>query len=419
MSPFLPDTWPFSIEQLPSEACLVGGSVRDQLLNRQSSYLDLDFVLPQAAIETARSIANAHDAGFVVLDEARNIARVVFETVTIDFAQQQGESVEADLHRRDFTVNAIAYHPHSQTIIDPLNGQADLRSKLLKMVSHQNLASDPLRLMRAYRQAAQLGFTVEERTQRSIQTLAPELATVSIERVHSELDGILTTPQGTTQLFAICEQQLLQFCLPHFNPDSVYRIQAVDRAIEQLHATMPDYAARLHQWIKPVPAGSDRSWIKAVKLSCLLPQNSESASAELTNLKYSRSEIQVILTLLAALPTIQTMQTEPLNRAQTFFLYKQSGSVFPAISLLALAQGVPLSTVQPLINSFNDTTDPLAHAPTLITGNTLIQQLNVKPGPDMGKILAAVEQAQAMGEISDEEGAIAWVKEHWPLTNRS
>ncbi|HBW90708.1 MAG TPA: [cytidine(C)-cytidine(C)-adenosine (A)]-adding enzyme, partial [Cyanobacteria bacterium UBA11149] len=86
----------------------VGGAVRDSLLSRRSDYLDLDFVLPVDAIKIARSLANRYKAGFVVLDKERQIARVVFEAATVDFAQQEGESIETDLYRRDFTINAIA-----------------------------------------------------------------------------------------------------------------------------------------------------------------------------------------------------------------------------------------------------------------------------------------------------------------------
>ncbi|MEO0768333.1 MAG: CCA tRNA nucleotidyltransferase, partial [Cyanobacteria bacterium J06649_4] len=175
MSPFLPETWPVPLEALPTEAYLVGGSVRDQLMDRQATYLDLDFVLPQRAVETASDLAKTCNAGFVVLDEERNIARVVFEQVTVDFAQQQGASIESDLRRRDFTINAIAYHPHNKTLIDPLGGAADITAQILRMVSYRNLAADPLRLMRAYRQAAQLGFRVESTTQQAIKELAPKL----------------------------------------------------------------------------------------------------------------------------------------------------------------------------------------------------------------------------------------------------
>ena len=81
----LPDI-PFSLDLLPPSAYLVGGAVRDALLNRKGAYLDLDFVLPQQAVETARKIALQHQGGFVILDEQRQIARVVFPEGTVDFA---------------------------------------------------------------------------------------------------------------------------------------------------------------------------------------------------------------------------------------------------------------------------------------------------------------------------------------------
>ncbi|MGC1307655.1 MAG: CCA tRNA nucleotidyltransferase [Phormidesmis sp.] len=411
MSPFLPETWPFSIDLLPAGAYLVGGSVRDRLLNRQSAYLDLDFVLPSRAIETAAKIARAGNAGFVVLDDARQIARIVFDQVTVDIAQQQGASLEDDLRRRDFTINAIAYNPHHQTLVDPLNGKTDIATHTLRMVSSQNLAEDPLRLMRAYRQAAQLGFTLSADTEAAIQTLAPQLQSVSIERIRSELDGLLSISAGTAQLSAILKNQLLQFCLPHFTVESIEQIAAIDGAIAQFKTVMPAYAQQLTGWHKSVPAGCYRSWIKAAKLSRLLSAQPKAAQAELVALKYNRSEIQVVLTLLKIQPYIETLLSGPLSRAQQFFLFKTSGHNFPAVSLLALSQGVELATVQPLIAKFSEAEDDIAHARSLITGTVLMQRLGIQPGPEIGKWLNAVEQAQAEGIIDDQESAIAWVEQ--------
>ena len=117
-----PQRWPFDFTLLPPSTFLVGGSVRDALLGRKSDHLDLDFVMPEKAVETARAIATRHKAGFVLLDAERNIARVVFEGATADFAQQVGDSLDADLWRRDFTVNAIAYNPRTKELFDPLGG---------------------------------------------------------------------------------------------------------------------------------------------------------------------------------------------------------------------------------------------------------------------------------------------------------
>lgn len=366
--------------------------------------------MPDSAIETASELAKACSAGFVVLDADRNIARVVFDQITVDFAQQQGESLETDLRRRDFTINAIAYHPLTQTFVDPLGGKTDIANKTIRMVSPENLAADPLRLMRGYRQAAQLGFNIEPATQQTIHQLAPKLQQASIERVRSELDALLSAANGTVQLKSILEHQLLQFCLPHFNRSSLKQIQAIDRAIAQIKITQPDYANRLQQWTKPVPAGCHRSWVKAAKLSCVTSGEKAIAQAELTQLSYSKAEIQVILCLVKVAPTIESLKTRELSRSEQFFLFKLAGKNFLAIALLALAQGVEWAKIEPMIIRFLDPVDAIAHAQTLITGTEIMQQLNIKPGPELGKLIQAVERAQAEGHITTPAAAIDWLR---------
>ncbi len=412
MSPFSPSTWPFSIEMLPKDACVVGGSVRDRLLNRQASYLDLDFVLPENTLKIASAIARTCNAGFVVLDSERQIARVVFDQVTVDFAQQQGSSLEADLRRRDFTINAIAYCPTTQTLIDPLNGQVDIATKIIRMVSAQNLSADPLRLMRAYRQAAQLGFTLAPDTQTAIGQVAPQLQTVSVERIRSELDALLCTTGGVKQLAPILESQLLQFCLPHFTATSIEQVAAIDQALDTFQQQMPDYAELLHSWPKPVPAGSYLSWIKITKLSRLLCADPVIARDQLKRLKYSNRESQAVLTLLKIQVEIEAMREGELGRSQQFFLFKSVGESFLAVSLLALSQGVSLSVLKPMILRFLDSQDEIAHSRTLITGNVLMKQFGIKPGPEVGKWLKAVERSQAEGVVRSTEEAISWLKEH-------
>ncbi len=412
MSPFTPDTWPFSLDMLPDQTYVVGGSIRDQLLERRSDYLDLDLVLPHQAVETASTLAQKYDAGFVVLDEERQIARVVFDQVTVDFAQQQGDRIEDDLQRRDFTINAIAFHPTSRTLTDPLRGQADLDAKIIRMISYQNLADDPLRLMRAYRQAAQLGFTLERDTQAAIRQLAPQLQQISMERIRHELDALLSTAKGSIQLDSIWQNQLLAFCLPRFDGKSVQQVVAVDDAIAFLQSTWPAYAHSLCDWVKPVPSGCYRSWVKAAKLSCLLTPNAAAATQELAQLKYGRAEAQITLKLIKAHSAIEQLREGPMDRAQQFFLFKAAGSAFLAIALLALARGVEISVLKPMIERFLDPADALAHAQPLLNGTLLMQQLNIAPGPEMGRLLATVEQAQAEGKIKTQVEAIAWVKEH-------
>lgn len=187
---------PLKLTDLPETAYLVGGAVRDALLGRQRDAVDLDVVLATGAIELARSIAGRYDAGFVVLDRERQIARVVFAQGTLDVAAQVGDSIEADLRRRDFTVNAIAYQPHRQEWVDPLEGRRDLADRSLRMVSVENLREDPLRLLRAYRISAQLNLQMEPTTAQAIAQQVPNLRFVAAERVRAELDYLLETPPG-------------------------------------------------------------------------------------------------------------------------------------------------------------------------------------------------------------------------------
>lgn len=410
MALFAPETWPFSLQHLPDNAYLVGGSVRDRLLSRSAAYLDLDFVLPKNTIETASRIARAYGAGFVVLDSRRQIARVIFNETTIDFAQQQGPTIEADLQRRDYTINAIAYHPTRHQLIDPLDGKADIVNKILRMVKAENLAADPLRLMRAYRQAAQLGFSISAKTQAAISQLAPMLITISRERVRSELDALLSVLGSEDYLAAMLDTKLLQFCLPHFDSQSIERISAIDRVLSRLQPQMPDYAKLLQGWLSPVPAGHYRSWIKSARLSCLVSSNTAIARQELSALKYSRRESQVVLTLLSVQPNITAMCQGPFSRSQQFFLFKAAGEYFPAVSLLALAQGAPISLLSKLIERFLDSHDEVAHAPTLVTGAALMKRLKLTPGPQLGQVLKRLEQAQAEGQVTNTEGAIALAK---------
>ena len=103
-----PKDWPISIADLPPGSALVGGSVRDGLLKKLSQKPDLDFVIPINAIKYSENLSKKINATFIKLDEKRDIARLVVNGWTLDFARQVGENLKDDLLRRDFRINAIA-----------------------------------------------------------------------------------------------------------------------------------------------------------------------------------------------------------------------------------------------------------------------------------------------------------------------
>ena len=232
--------FPFDFNDLPTPAYLVGGWVRDRLLNRQGKYLDLDFVLPEKAVETAQAIARKYKAGFVVLDTDRQIARVVFKDGTADFAQQMGDSLVADLGRRDFCMNAIAIECHhiEQDFVDPFNGIGDLEARRIRMVAPENLADDPLRILRGYRQAAQLGFEIEDLTRQVLIKLAPKLKAVAAERVRSELGYLLSISNGSQWMIELVSDHILDDWLPRQNLN-LERFAKIETAISRLLAKFP------------------------------------------------------------------------------------------------------------------------------------------------------------------------------------
>jgi len=205
-------------EALPDqEMYLVGGAVRDILLNRLSR--DLDFALPSKGIFLARRVANALKSDFMVLDDERDTGRVIVTEsdgtrTFLDFATYRGNSLEEDLRARDFTVNAIAFDLHAQTLIDPLNGASDLRAKVIRACSPTSLSDDPVRVLRAVRQAAAFEFKIEIETRKAMKQAASLLPSVSPERQRDELFKMLEGPKPDASMRALEMLGIFPYLLP-------------------------------------------------------------------------------------------------------------------------------------------------------------------------------------------------------------
>jgi len=342
--------------KLPEDAYLVGGSVRDALLNRYKVPLDLDFVLPQKAIATARKIANLNGGGFVVLDQVREIARVVFPQGTLDLARQEGASLLADLNRRDFTINAIAYNIHLQQLVDPLGGLKDIKQGVLRMVSPQNLEDDP---------------------------------TIAAERVQAELNYIFTAPQGHKWLVAAIADGLLEFWLPSINSSKIEQLKTLTEGMEycfRLGLDLPELAIFAH-------------------LATLVAAEPAIAEQELSKLKYARAQIKGVVKTVRYLPQLQQM-SNPMSLREQYFWFLAVKDIFPVLIVRAIATGVSLEIIEPLIERYVEPTDQVAHPQSLVTGNDLINELNLKPSPVIGKLLTEIQIAQIESKITTPQQAI-------------
>jgi len=214
------------------ELALVGGPVRDAFLGVASA--DLDFATSARPDQTERLLDQWADATwdigreFGTIGAARRVggANVVVEVTTYRTDAYDGEtrkpevafgdSLEGDLSRRDFTVNAMAVRLPSLEFVDPFDGMGDLARRLLRtpVTPEQSFDDDPLRMMRAARFAAQLAFDVEPATRAAIKSMAGRIEIVSAERVRDELTKLLTTPRPRPGLELLVETGLAEHVLP-------------------------------------------------------------------------------------------------------------------------------------------------------------------------------------------------------------
>ncbi len=209
------------IREAGRPAWLVGGYVRDQLLDRPTH--DLDVIVPHGAVRLVRNLAKTFSGAWFVLDADRDVGRAILplrtgESLEVDVARLRAPELLEDLALRDFTVNAMAMDLASETraLVDPFNGREDLNRQLLRAVSEGAFCDDPLRMLRGVRMVAELHLTIEDATYNLVRRDAPLLASVSPERVRDELMRIIVAPDSWRHLSLLSKLALL----PHVLPES-------------------------------------------------------------------------------------------------------------------------------------------------------------------------------------------------------
>lgn len=397
---FLRSILPIDLSVIPETAYVVGGAVRDAFLQRHRDNVDLDFVLPRDAIKTAKLIATLYHGGFVVLDQKRQIARVVLANVTLDFAQQEGDTLFDDLQRRDYRLNAIAVNLHNGELIDPLDGEKDILNGVIRMVSPQNLLDDPLRLLRAYRQASQLNFTIDSDTRKTIQKLAPSLSHVAMERVKTELDYLLASDNYTQYLSLVNEDKILSFCLPNLTTQSLQELSQVDDFITFLAQKYSYFHSTSNNFCQLNITSSI-----LIKLAFLVSSDEKKVKEELLNLKCSNQEIKIVTTIIKYLPDVLMFDVNITVREQYFF-FLNVGDILTLLMVVAGVKGADFQVVELFLNRYFNADDLIAHSRPLISGHDLINELNLKPSPLIKTVLTEVEIAHIEGKFNDRRRAL-------------
>src|SRR5919108_5912099 len=206
-------------EQCRVELYAVGGTLRDLCLGRPVQ--DVDLAMPGDVMGFAKDFANHLGAAYVPMDAERGEVRVVYrKRDVLDFARMRGETIIADLQRRDFTVNAMAcplgalLTQADPVLIDPHGGWHDLQARTVRLVSPVSFRDDPLRLLRAFRLAATLDLTIDPATLAAMETMAPRLADVAAERIHSELFKLFAAARSSPHVSIMARLGLLNVLLP-------------------------------------------------------------------------------------------------------------------------------------------------------------------------------------------------------------
>jgi poly(A) polymerase len=200
---------------------LVGGAVRDLLLNRSTK--DLDFVLEGHVKPFARQLANTFGGDFFMLDNVRDMARVILyppssDPVEFDFSPLGSGGLEADLRSRDFTINAMALDMADfQHLIDPLGGAQDLLDKSLHPCSDSAIVNDPVRILRAARLAVGFGLRIDSHILRLLRSSVSQLDKVSVERQRDELFKIFQGSHTGTAIRLLDNIGVITYLLPELD----------------------------------------------------------------------------------------------------------------------------------------------------------------------------------------------------------
>jgi tRNA nucleotidyltransferase/poly(A) polymerase len=433
----------------PGKVFLVGGAIRDSLVGRPCH--DFDFVIPANAKQFARNLANEIGGDFFVLDEKRNIFRVLllkgqFGPLILDISQMNGGSIEDDLAKRDFTINAMAVDLFdSEKVIDPSKGGRDLAEKWLRPVSRTSFSIDPVRIIRAVRYSVAYDLKIEPGTVQLISNALPSLKLISPERQRDELFKTLELPRAKIGFLLLkqlgCLDQL-GFVTDKDFFRSADRLGAAARIIDILvgghsegagndflSSTLYLRLARFRKGLQKEIISPNLAGRRPRELLLLGAYYWGTRTAEIPSLFYSLILSKEEMQLVQSICVLEAEQKKSLlnsdqttsRRAYNYFKkYKLAG--IPLI-ILALAdyasspaaeqsQNLWLSMVQTaeyLISVWFEHPEIVDPQP-IFNGTDLINRFNINPGPVLGSLLDELREEQAAGEIVNINQAAAWVR---------
>ena len=414
----------------------VGGCVRDFLLGRQPQDYDIATNARPEQIEELfkKTIAVGRKFGVMIVVEGKQQFQVATFRAESDY--QDGRrpervvfsNAEADAQRRDFTVNGLFYDPIAEKLHDWVGGERDLRAKIIRTIGapEERFAEDHLRLLRAVRFAAQLGFEIEPETFAAIKKLAPKIELVSAERIRDELIKLFAPPHAGRGLVLLRDSRLLPGVLPEliatllcqqspdYHPEGTV-FEHIRLMLEKLPpgaSSSLSWAMILHDIAKPATAERDPA-TGAIHFYGHEKVGAAMAERILQRLRFPKKQIEEIVACVRQhmqFKDVQQMRKATLRR----LLMRETFPLELELHRLdCLGSHGNLENYEFLVAQAEELKKKPAIRPPLLTGRDLIK-LGMKPGPAMGALLNEIREKQLADELKTSRQARAWAKKQLP-----
>jgi poly(A) polymerase len=434
---------------------LVGGYLRDLLLGARTK--DYDFALPKDAslfIETIEEALHLHFFKVGKEEMGTITYRIIKEGMSIDLTFLQGETIEEDLRRRDFTVNSFAFCLQDDSFHWMEGALEDIEKKLIRAVSNRSIDLDPLRMLRAIRYLCTLeGFAMDKELKEEISFKREKILSLPAERVRMELDQILLSPQPAVGMKFLNESNLFFSLFPelkgleslgqneHHHLDALSHtlliVEKMSWAFEWIGRNDPAtslnqedrlalyYAGLFHDIGKQDTYSKDEKG--RVHFYYHEAFSAQAAERIMERLRFSNLMENKILHLIKNHMRILNLFQETKETALRR-LVNQIGDETPLLVLLSLADKEASRGILSVQNDevvekhclrilelFRE--KDIVHPPPLITGHD-VMALGYSSGPRVGQILSFIRHKQVEGEIKNREEALKVLKERFGTEGR-
>lgn len=444
------------IDKFDNEIYLVGGTVRDFYMGLESTDRDI-IVMDEDARDFALKLSELFQATFVPLDEENKIYRIVLPDKInyIDVTNPVGDSIEKDLMRRDLTINAIAVNIRTGELIDISGGVTDIMNKCINYVNELNFVDDPLRLLRVYRFQALYGFQLAPETINAVCKYSDLIHKPAVERINYELLKLFGGDYAHVALENMNKTWILEEIFPFVKelkqvpPNSHHHLDLFHHSIEtvkQVQILYNEAPDEVKEHLRRIDFGGF-SRLAHLKLAAFMHDigkfstwtieegkhrfikhddvGSKMSVKILKDLHFSNKQIDYISSMIKYHIYPSHVMTSPQITEKIMMRYVRKMDT-NSIDAIILAQADRLSARGPeitdqivernitslnmLLRFYLEARETLKPLPKLLSGNDVMQILNIKPSKRLGEIMDALHEAQISGDVITKEHAIEFVK---------